>query len=89
MQFNAYLNKLIILLFIILQISFVEKTIRKEIKVGIKQVSKVTADERSETSTVEVISQIKQRPIVKVLPQTRHRSRSLTRKDSSLKDKLL
>lgn len=62
---------------------------RKEIKVGIKQVSKVTADEQSVTSKVEVISQIKQRPIVKVLPQTRHRSRSLTRKDSSLKDKLL
>lgn len=62
------------------QITFVEKNSRKELKAG---ASKVTAQEQSETSTVEVISHIKQRPIVKVLPQTRHRSRSLTRKDSS------
>lgn len=54
--------------------------------------SKVTANECSEKSTVKVTAQIKQRPIVKVLPQTRHRSRSLTRKDSSPvinKEKLL
>lgn len=67
----------------VFQITFVEKNNRKEIKVVFKQVSKVTAHECSEKSTAEVKSQIKQRPIVKVLPQTRHRSRSLTRKDSS------
>ncbi|CAO1308291.1 unnamed protein product [Diamesa hyperborea] len=72
------------LAFMVFKISFVEKSNRKEIKVGnFKQVSKVTADECSKKSTVAVTSQIKQRPVVKVLPQTRHRSRSLTRKDSS------